>query len=175
MLVPDGVPADPAVVMLVPSGNTSALPVPLNLMFPATSSLLPGLVVPIPRFPPFVILIRSAQLVPFHDENTMSFVDAWPGAAIPNATAAVGSPPVPVWFFQNSISPLPPTKVSGDFVPGATTSNTWLADAAVGCPPNVVTLIPPLGVSSIDESPSVPVLSIHFVRWFVVPVPTACV
>src|SRR5262245_58888594 len=126
--------------------------------------------VPMPRLPPLVILIRSAQLVPFHDENTMSFVDAWPGAAIPNATAAEGSPAVgAAWSFQNSISPLPPTSVSGVFVPGATTSNTWLAHAAVGCPPNVVTFIPPLSDSNIDESPSVPVLSIHFATWLLVP------
>src|SRR5262245_20899150 len=125
-----------------------------------------------PTLPPLVIRILSDQLLPFHAENTMSLVDEPPGCAIPNDTAAVGSPPAPVWSFQNSISPLPPTNVSGDFVPVAIISTMWLFDELVaGCPPNVATLTPPESVSTIDESPSVPELSVHLAMCPCVPVP----
>src|SRR5260370_19534285 len=43
----------PALVITVPSVNTSALPAPLIFTFPATSNFCEGVVVPNPTFPPF--------------------------------------------------------------------------------------------------------------------------
>src|SRR5262245_45275486 len=76
--------SEPEKVVVSPSMRTGFAP--LMCSIPA------GLVVPMPTLPPLVILILSDQLLPFHAENTMSLVDEPPGCAIPNDTAAVGSP-----------------------------------------------------------------------------------
>src|SRR6266478_2420690 len=54
VMVPPPTPA-PALVITVPSGNTSALPPPLIFTFPSTSSFCVGTPVPIPKFPPLDI------------------------------------------------------------------------------------------------------------------------